>query len=124
MTAVTMPLFVFADFVEATTTWVLSRPLLSLFLLTGTVACGFVALLWQDTREDERGEMEDTEPRVRKVVQFTGQRPYTDMDYHELVARVEDGEEPEAVIRRINERWAHFEREQRENREARRKGRA
>ena len=79
-----------------------SAGLFSLFLLCGLLACGFLALVWWDTRHDDRSEMEDTAPQVQKVVQFTGKRIYTDADYRELVDRVTKGENADDVIARID----------------------
>ena len=44
--------------------------LISLFLLCGLLACVFIGMVWDDTRDDERDEMQDSEPSI-KVVQFS-----------------------------------------------------
>ena len=39
-----------------------AHPLLSLLVMVGTIAVCLLALLWLDTREDGRHEMQDDEP--------------------------------------------------------------
>lgn len=84
--AVQMPLFVFADFADYTVTWLAAHPLALLLSVAGSLALLFVALLWHDTKDDARSEMDDTAPRVTKVVQFKPDaRVYTGDDYAEMV---------------------------------------
>ena len=86
--AVQMPLFVFADFADYTVTWLAAHPLALLLTVAGTLACGFVALLWHDTRDDDRSEMDDSEPTRVKVVQIKdgAEITYGGAEYERLVA--------------------------------------
>lgn len=123
MIAVTMPHFALREFADAATAWISTRPLLSLLLLAGTLACGFLALVWTDTADDHRGALDDEAPSVTvKVVQIRPEaRTYTSEDYREFVHRYEAGEDASVIIRRINERADLLAREVREKRDQRRR---
>lgn len=88
MIAVAMPLFNRDEFLTASLAWLSENPLAFLVTFAGILACGFVWLLWHDTRDDARSEMDDTAPRVQKVVQIKdGAAVYTAEDYRALVER-------------------------------------
>lgn len=41
--------------------WLATHPLASLIVLTGAIAVSLLVLLWMDTRDDARHEMDDTQ---------------------------------------------------------------
>ena len=87
MLAVTMPLFVFTEFADASFAWMESHMLATLLVLAGLFACGMVGLVLHDTRFDDRSELDDTEPRI-KVVQIKDGTPrYGAEEYRALVER-------------------------------------
>ena len=115
MIAVAMPLFVFVDFADYTVSWLAAHPLALLLSVAGSLALLFVALLWHDTRHDDRPEMDDTAPRVQKVVQFNPDaRVYTGEAYSEMVRHAE-------IRARVDARADELARETRTKREQRRK---
>lgn len=116
-----MPLFVFAEFADYSLTWIGDHTLAVVFLAAGFLACACVALLWHDTRNDDRSELDDTAPRVSKVVQFKAEgRVFTSEDYRQMVDAQTRGEDPAAVIARINASWQQAEDELRGGLERRR----
>jgi len=44
--------------------WLGNHPLASLIVLTGVIAVSLLVLLWLDTRDDSRHEMQDNEPKA------------------------------------------------------------
>lgn len=44
--------------------WLAAHPLASLLVMVGTIAVCLLALLWADTRDDARHEMQDDEPKA------------------------------------------------------------
>lgn len=122
MIAVTMPVFVWLDFLDSWVGWVEHHLLIATFVLAGTFALGMVSLVLHDTRHDDRSELDDTAPKLSKVVRIDSKaRVYTDEDYRHLIAAVTAGEDPKVVMARIGAQWDEAQRELRDNLNARRK---
>lgn len=106
MIATTMPLFSYLDLADYALTKAQEHWLTALFLFCGFFALGMISLVMHDTRDDGRSEMQDTEPKPRKVVQISDKaRTYTDADYWKLLAETAKGRSSDEVIAEINAEW-------------------